>query len=136
VPHAHSATAPKRGLERQVSLGARTHCRHAGSDAHALACSGHSANAHCWHAELTPPPASRGGGVAVHCPEVHAQGASPQDPPMGPEDMPRQQRPPHQPHVERPVQSEQLVALMHSSAGAPLSLGGVPASEGVSTHEA
>ena len=42
APHAHSATAPKRGLERQVSLGARTHCRHAGSDEHALACYAHA----------------------------------------------------------------------------------------------
>jgi hypothetical protein len=55
---------------------------------------------------------------------------------MGPEDIPRQQRPPHHPHDDRSVQLEQLVASEHPSPAVPLSLGGAPASVGASTHVA
>jgi hypothetical protein len=56
---------------------------------------------------------------------------------------PRQQRPAHQPHDDRPVQAAQSAASEHSSIGVtiPLSLGGTPlstagepASCGVETH--
>lgn len=125
-------------MERQLEFGAATHCRQAGSAEHEVACSEHLENAHSWQAGLIGLPASRGGGDDWHCPEVHAQEVAPHEPPIGPVDDPRQQRPAHQPHAERPVQAAQPVASEHSSTGVtvPLSTVGVPASRGVVTHAA
>jgi hypothetical protein len=128
-PQAHSASAANVGLERQSGDGAATQRAHAGSDTQAPASEAHWENAHSWHAGFTPTPASRGGGALAHCPEVHAHGDPPQEPPRGPVDEPGQQRPPHQPQVERAVHAAQSLALTHSSVGAPASMGpGAPAS--------
>ena len=130
-------------MERQLEFGDTTHCRQAGSDEHAFACSGHVAKAHDWQAGLIGPPASRGGGDDWHCPEVHAHEVSPHEPPMGPVDDPRQQRPAHHPHDDLAVQAAQSAASEHPSigvtvplslAGTPLSTVGVPASWGVVTQ--